>query len=80
MRNNSYLVIWTTSDDMFTVHLTEEEILGRLNDPDDNWGELRFLDKMPDKNVEQWPTNSMLIIRGDIVVPKPKQVVTEYEL
>lgn len=40
-------------------------------------GVKRFRDEMSDPNY--WPEDTALIIKGEIIVPKPKTIVTEWE-
>lgn len=50
----------------------QQEIDNECNDYD-------FLSKIPDDDTNYWD-EKVLIIKGQIVVPKPVQTVTKYEL
>jgi hypothetical protein len=41
-----------------------------------------FLEAIPDSDGSCWiaPENSVVLIRGEIIVPKPQEVVTQYKL
>ncbi len=77
----SYFLISTNEDgDHYVEALTEKELLDRLNggyygddDPP------VFEESLPDYNMAYWP-DSCLIIKGEIVVPKAKEVTTVYEI
>jgi hypothetical protein len=39
----------------------------------------QFLDRLPDEHdTNCWPEGAYLLIRGEIVTPKPKQVTTKW--
>jgi hypothetical protein len=57
--------------------LGEEALLAALNGGEYGRDEV-FLDSVDNPDTNLW--NGTLIIKGEIVVPKPKRVVTEYEI
>lgn len=75
----TYFVIDTSADgDHYIEALTKEQLAGRLNNHD--WGDdPKFLDGLPEFNMNYWG-NSTLIIKGEIVVPKAKEKITIYEV
>jgi hypothetical protein len=45
------------------------------------YGANGFFEGLPEsRDPQMWDPKKLLIIEGKIVVPKPKQVVTEYEI
>lgn len=44
----------------------------------DNEGEQLYSESPAETSVEYWPSG-YIIIEGEIIVPKPKEVVTKYE-
>lgn len=77
---NYYFVIYCGEDGDVLVDRYEKDVL--LDALKENYyGGIGFFDKMPDDNDPQcWPNNKALIIKGDIVTPKPVDVVREYEI
>lgn len=74
---SKYFVLYPSEDGCTVTELTESELKKRLNE--DYYSGREFLDKTPKDNHNYWG-NSILIIKGEIVVPKPIQTVTEYEV
>lgn len=77
----TYFVIYNNEDGEVTVYeVGKEQLLTELQtgnlgkNPD-------FYDSVPnDGYVDSWSPDKMLIIKGEIVVPKAVQVATRYEL
>lgn len=75
---------------LFLVHSSNGDTDIRAVDPDDLLRKInsgwygdnpQFLDALPDTpDTNYWPEGSFLLIKGEIVVPKPRQVIIEYEL
>jgi hypothetical protein len=42
--------------------------------------DLEFLSKLPEKYGQEWSENSIVIIKGEIVTPTEKTIVTKLEL
>lgn len=77
-----YFVISTSEDGVNIETVSDEELLRRLQ-PEENYygGGARFLDAMPKEHRwHEYGANRVLIIRGDVVVPKAVEVVKRYEL
>lgn len=83
----AYFLITSGEDGLTVERLTETELLERI-EPDENgdsyYGEaLEFLSKMPDVEsgcfvgVED---NAVVLIKGEIIVPKATKVATKYKL
>lgn len=80
----SYFVLYRCEDEPYLLVLTEDELKKRLSRDKDGYsefGDCQFLDELPDTlNIEEFPANSVLIIKGKAIVPSPKKVVTEFSL
>ena len=72
-------VISSNEDGEVTVEqLGEEEFIERIND-EEYYGEVNFLDKISQIDPNYWG-NKLLVIRGEIVIPKPVEKITKYEI
>lgn len=83
MGDENYFVITSGEDGISISRMSRKELEKSLKD--DEWGKVKFLKHLPsiDKgcfqdNDEDEP--STLIIKGEIVIPKPVTKVTEYEI
>jgi hypothetical protein len=74
-----YYIITQNEDGEASVNvLSKEQIEKVLGDGDFN--EFNIVNNVPHYYIENWG-NNMIIIKGEIVVPKPiKQVVTKWEI
>lgn len=89
MSDDGYFIVRSGEDGTDIVGpLTEAQVLERIT-PSPKHGDtyygtnLSILDQIPDSDKGCWMTrhdNPMVIIKGRIIVPKAKQVATEYEL
>lgn len=85
---DKYYVIQAGEGGVGVEELTKEELLKHLNDEDPYWGsDAEFSDSLPQERYgresRSWDmrsTRGVVIVKGEIVVPKPKQVVTEFEI
>tara|TARA_R100001594_G_scaffold121248_2_gene157050 strand:- start:338 stop:565 length:228 start_codon:yes stop_codon:yes gene_type:complete len=74
-----YFVIKNTDGDTIVSSMTKEVLEERLNE--DWYGtDVKFLNEIPKNNDTNYWGEDILIIKGDIVTPKPVQTVTEYEI
>lgn len=79
-------LIRSTEDETFVEELSQEELRKRI-EPDENgefyYGErLHFLNYIPESYDGYWQDvddNAAMLIRGEIIVPKAKKVVIEYD-
>lgn len=80
---SQYVIVVSSSDGDVTIQrLTREQLSQRLKEH--YWGnEPRFL-AVADFGQSDWldltARGGIVIIDGDVIVPKPKQVVVEYEV
>ncbi len=72
-----YYLIRNSDGDVYVTAYTKKEIQEELDS-----GELnsRFLDSLPDSDTNYWGENTVLLIKGEIVVPEPKEVTIKHEL
>ncbi len=70
--------ILNSSEDGISINgpLTKEQVLDRLDE--NYYGEVNFLNDIPNDFIDSG--SGMVIIKGQIVLPKPKQVVQSYEV
>lgn len=40
----------------------------------------QFLTELPSQSVTKFPADSVIVFKGEVVVPKPVQTVTEYQI
>jgi len=70
-----YFVIYNSDGETSVRKYSEEELLKRIDD-----GDLKgFVSAIPDPDTNYWG-DSVLIIKGEIISPKPIEVVTKYQL
>jgi hypothetical protein len=79
MNRNGYFVIHCNEDgETFVEPLTADELKKRL--AEDYWGENpEIADSIPRANTAYWH-GRLVIIRGEIFVPKAVQRVTEWDV
>lgn len=84
----SYFILHS-SDDGTTIDMVPKEELSKRITPDAGgctyYGhrQLHFLERVPQSDKGCWwnvPENSVLIIKGQIVIPQPVSVVTEFKV
>jgi len=71
-----YYMISANDGDIDVVELDKDDIAKAMADALDD--DVTFLSSVPIPDPQYWPDNSSLIIKGEIVVPKPKTTITEY--
>lgn len=75
MNQEHYFVIYGSEDGGSMERLTKELLLKRLNEG--YYGEKEVLSELPE-DIDNF--NGLVIIKGSLVVPTAKKVVTEFEL
>ena len=76
----SYFIVSCSEDgDVYVSEHTTEQLEKMLNGPEPDYRIGDFVDKIPDHNVAYWGGRS-IIIKGEIIVPKAKEVVTKVTL
>ena len=84
----SYFLLHSDEDGVSIEELTEKELLKKITpdkDGDTYFGDgekLTFLSTIPDSDKGYWmaPECSLLVIRGEIVIPKKVETITRYKL
>ena len=82
----SYFLITSGEDGIYITECENQKKLKEYIQPDKDgecyYGELEFLDKIPiiDKGYFDTCGNPAIIIKGKIIIPRPVNVVTEYEI
>ena len=76
-----YFVISNSDGDTTIDNMTKDELIEKLGgDGESNyWGAESFIDNLKDSDTNYWG-NSILIIKGEMIVPKEKKTVVSYEV
>lgn len=75
----NYIVIDTSPDGIYIQAFTQAELTKRLNEGD--WVGREWRDSIPsDIDPNYWGKESLIVIKGEVIVPKAVQHVTEYEV
>ncbi len=76
-----YLVILSTDGDVeIEGYDSEQKMIEAINEDTERYDDFGFMDKLPgETDPQQWPEKH-LCLKADIVIPKPKESVTEYGL
>ena len=74
-----YFVICNSDGDTTVDCLTKEELLERLDPEDSYYGNGGYLKEISDTDTNYWG-EKVLIIKGEVVVPKEVKVVTEIDI
>ena len=72
-----YFVIHNGEGDTTVREYTKEQLLAEIEE--NAWGDAIPIEKIVDADTNYWG-GDILIIKGKIVTPKPKEVVTKYEV
>lgn len=82
----TFFLIHSSEDGTTVTPLTEAELLSRITPDAEGYtyygSKLTFLDKIPDSDGGYWmaPEGSIVIIKGEIIQPKPVSIVTKFAL
>jgi len=80
----AYFVIANCDGETTVNQMSERTLLQRIN-PEENgggeyYGNSGFLEKIPENSDTNYWGDNILIIKGDIISPKPVKVVKKYTL
>jgi hypothetical protein len=76
----SYFLIRGSEDgETYVSEYTAAQLEKMLNGPDPDYQIENFVSKIPDKNITYWDSR-VILIKGEIIVPKAKEVVTKVTL
>lgn len=81
----SYFVIRATEDGLRIEEMQEQTLLFRINpreDGDSYYNQIGFLEEVPkdDNWMSEENRNVLLVIEGEVIVPREVKTVTKYEL
>lgn len=77
MDKTRYFIIGRNEDEPFMSSMDKDELIKRLSE--NYWGNVKFMTEYP-HGLCEFPPYSIFIMKGEIVVPKPKKVVETYEV
>lgn len=78
MEPRDYFVIMCSEDgEVFVNQLSKFDLLKRIEEK--YWGEVEFIDYIPDSDPQSWG-HSVIIIKGNLVLPEPKTKVLKYDI
>lgn len=77
-KEETYFTISNSDGDTYVYEATKESLLKELDEGDLSIDEI--LTEIPESNDTNYWGGKTLIIKGEIVVPKPVTVVEKYEL
>lgn len=72
-----YFLISNSDGDTHVEPISEKELLKRLNE---EGNEMDFMSEIPKEHDTNYWGEGVLIIKGEIVVPKAKTTITEFTL
>lgn len=79
----TYFIISNSDGDTSVEQVDKETLVDRIKPEEGEkfcyYGEVGFMDKIKDNDTNYWG-NNILIIKGEIISPKPKKVVETYEV
>ena len=77
----SYFVLIATEDGFSVREMTKEKLLREMANEENSFGLRQQAESAlpPDSDPDDWGTK-MVIIKGEIVVPVAKKIVTEFDL
>ena len=76
---DAYFVIHNSDGETKVDTLTREELTKRLNE--EYYGDApQFLEELDKRSDTNYWLGAYLIIKGEIIIPKPVKVIEEYEL
>lgn len=75
--NEYYFVVYNGEGDTTVEMLRKDQLITRLNEK--YYGDREFVEKITERDTNYWG-GDLLIIKGNIVVPKAKKVIIEHEV
>ncbi len=78
-----YFVITSGEDGTLVREMDKEQLQNVIRDLQESYAQPVFLDHVPESDKGCWmgvDEGAILIIKGEIIQPKPLKVVTEYEI
>ena len=77
-----YIVIRCSENGDVTVEqYNKKDLTELINDQEEeNFDTHNFMKKITDKDPQYWGPDNILIIKGEIIVPKPVKVIEQYQV
>lgn len=72
----NYIVLVRDEDEPYISELSADRLKELLKE---DWNSYKFLEAS-DFELARFPTCSLLIVQGEVIIPKPVSTVTEYKL
>ena len=76
----SYFLIYQHEKEATVRKVTEEDLKKMLKEMVENEEEPLFINRLVEEDPAYWGDEAYLLIKGEIIVPKPKKVVKEYDI
>ncbi len=81
---DNYFIISNSDGDTTVNQMNKQELVEALSNDEGEegtsyWGAVDFVKNLNENDTNYWG-GDILIIKGNIVVPKPKEVITSYAL
>ena len=74
-----YFVIYNSDGDTYVEAIDKQALLKRLSANEAYYGKKSFMADVPDSDTNYWG-EGILIIKGEVVTPKKKEIVVEYDI
>ena len=75
-----YFAITCSEDGDIRIHQYNHNDLTKLINDENNFDTANFMENITIKNPQYWEPNSILIIKGKIIIPKPVKVIEQYKI
>ena len=75
---DNYFIISNSDGDTTITEMNKTELLEAIEEND--WGVKLCLGDIPENRDTNYWGDSILIIKGKVVTPEPKQVITSYDI
>jgi hypothetical protein len=74
---DKYFIITNSDGDTTVTEMTKTQLLRAIEE--NYWGDRVCLADIPRSDTNYWG-ESILIIKGKVVIPEPEQVITKYKI
>jgi hypothetical protein len=76
----SYFMLWADEDGGHCEKLTREQVQKRIQEMAEGGGDRSCINAVPKNSDMNYWGESVVIIKGSVVVPQKKEVVVKYEI
>jgi len=73
----TYIIIHNLYGDTMVESMDKKTLIERIKE--NYWGNVDYLSEMPEPDTNYWG-DSVLIIKGEVVIPEPIEKVVEYDI